>query len=307
MTTVPIADLNGSHIARLRRAARTVIRREDEIRLRLTGDDQSPVRRATPTSRVFTVDTMTAPLTTPVLSTFASPPREAVVTAANVHYDVGPRAARRAVLRGATLHVSRGEWVAIVGPSGCGKSSLLSIIGGLSTPDEGHVLVAGTEVNALSDARRARFRRRHIGFVFQDYNLIDDLTVLGNVELPLLLTGTSSRKARRRAKALLAQLGLAGRESEMPGNLSGGEQQRVAIGRALVARPDVILADEPTGALDSKAAKLVVELLAEARRAGQTIVMVTHDLDVAAAADRTVHMRDGLIDSRTAVSRGGAS
>ena len=251
------------------------------------------------------VDTMTAPLTSPFVSTFSPPPREVVVSAAGIHYDVGPRSARRAVLRGATFQAARGEWVAIVGPSGCGKSSLLSILGGLSTPDEGHVVVAGTEVTALSDARRARFRRRHIGFVFQDYNLIDDLTVIGNVELPLLLTGTSSRKARRRAKALLSQLGLGGRESELPGNLSGGEQQRVAIGRALVAMPDVILADEPTGALDSKAAEVVVELLADARAAGQTIVMVTHDADVAAAADRIVHMRDGLIDSRTTMSTAG--
>jgi putative ABC transport system ATP-binding protein len=196
-----------------------------------------------------------------------------------------------------SLTVDPGEWVAVMGPSGCGKTSLLHILGGLDTPDAGTVAIAGELVTARSEAYRARLRRTHIGYVFQQFNLVSELDVIGNVELPLRLAGMSRRAARVRARDLLDRLGVADRWRAAPAALSGGQQQRVAIARALIARPTVVLADEPTGALDSRAAALVVGALAEAHQAGQTIVMVTHDAGVAASADRIVHMRDGRLDT----------
>jgi putative ABC transport system ATP-binding protein len=196
-----------------------------------------------------------------------------------------------------SLAVDTGEWVAVMGPSGCGKTSLLHILGGLDTPDAGTVAIAGDVVTGRSEAYRARLRRTHIGYVFQQFNLVSELDVIGNVELPLRLAGMSRRAARLRARDLLDRLGVADRWRAAPTALSGGQQQRVAIARALIARPTVVLADEPTGALDSRAAVLVVGALAEAHRAGQTIVMVTHDAGVAASADRIVHMRDGRVDT----------
>jgi putative ABC transport system ATP-binding protein len=199
-----------------------------------------------------------------------------------------------------SLVVDAGEWVAVMGPSGCGKSSLLHILGGLDTPDSGSVFVAGEAMMGRSETARARLRRRSIGYVFQQYNLIGDLDVVGNVELPLLLAGVPRRAARSRARALLDSVGVGDRWSARPADLSGGQHQRVAIARALIARPAVILADEPTGALDSRAAQMVVAALAEAHSDGQTIVMVTHDRDVAAAADHIVSMRDGRVEASSA-------
>jgi putative ABC transport system ATP-binding protein len=203
--------------------------------------------------------------------------------------------AARPVLQGVSLAVEPGAWIAMMGPSGCGKSTALHILGGLDLPDAGSVLLDGEDITLLDVAERAVLRRRRIGYVFQQYNLIPHLDVAGNVELPQRLAGASRRAARGRTAELLDQLGLAGRGHEMPGTLSGGEQQRVAIARAVANHPDLLLADEPTGALDSAASELVLALLRTQHTAGQTIVMVTHDAEVAAAADRTIHLRDGRV------------
>jgi ABC-type lipoprotein export system ATPase subunit len=172
---------------------------------------------------------------------------------------------------------------------------LLHILGGLDAPDSGTVTIAGETMTGRSETGRVRLRRRHVGYVFQQYNLVDDLDVVGNVELPLLLAGVPRRAARARARALLERFDLADRWRAAPAHLSGGQQQRVAIARALIARPTVILADEPTGALDSHSAAVVVDALAQAHQDGQTIVMVTHDHGVAATADRIVEMSDGRV------------
>jgi putative ABC transport system ATP-binding protein len=199
-------------------------------------------------------------------------------------------------VRGVDLVVEAGEWLAVMGPSGGGKSTLLQLLGGLDVPDDGQVVVAGHDLGRLSEARRAVVRRRHIGYVFQFSNLIGDLTAIENVELPMLLVGTRPRVARRRATALLEALGVDDVAGAAPTGLSGGEQQRVALARALANGPTVLLADEPTGSLDSAATAEVLDLLAAQRETGQTIVMVTHDPRVAAAADRIVTMRDGRLD-----------
>lgn len=201
----------------------------------------------------------------------------------------------RPVLRSLSLTVGHGEWVAAMGPSGCGKSTMLHLLGGLDLPDSGSIRLGDDEVTTLDAARRARLRRRRVGYVFQQYNLIPHLDVAANIELPQRLAGTSRRDARTRSHELLAALGLAGRERSMPGTLSGGEQQRVAIARAIANHPDLLLADEPTGALDSASAALVIDVLRAQHELGQTIVMVTHDPRVAASADRTVHVLDGRI------------
>jgi putative ABC transport system ATP-binding protein len=201
----------------------------------------------------------------------------------------------RPVLRGVTLAVEQGAWVAVMGPSGCGKSTMLHLLGGLDLPDEGSVVLGGDEVTAMSVAERAVLRRRRVGYVFQQYNLIPHLEVGANVELPQRLAGVGRRRARVRADELLVTLGLNDRRHDLPGTLSGGEQQRVAIARAMANQPDLLLADEPTGALDSAAAQLVLDLLRGQHAAGQTIVMVTHDPGVASAADLTIHLRDGQI------------
>jgi len=193
------------------------------------------------------------------------------------------------------MEVDRGEWVAAMGPSGCGKSTMLHLLGGLDLPDAGSIRLDDDEITTLAAPDRARLRRRRVGYVFQQYNLIPHLDVTANVELPQRLAGASRREARARSTELLETLGLGGRERNMPGTLSGGEQQRVAIARALANHPDLLLADEPTGALDSASAALVLDLLRARHDGGQTIVMVTHDPEVAAAADRIVHILDGQI------------
>ena len=201
----------------------------------------------------------------------------------------------RLVVERVNLRVRRGEWLAIMGPSGCGKSTLLQMLGGLTTPSAGSVHVTGTNLSDCSESQRARLRRRQIGYVFQRYNLIDELRVVDDVSLPLRLNGVPGRRARAEATQLLERLGLSHAVNARPGELSGGEQQRAAIARALVARPDVVLADEPTGALDSVAAQCVIELIGDASRQGQTIVMVTHDASVATAAHGVIHMVDGAL------------
>jgi putative ABC transport system ATP-binding protein len=211
----------------------------------------------------------------------------------------------RPVLRGLSLAVTEGEWVAAMGPSGCGKSTMLHLLGGLDLPDAGTVRLGDDEVTALAAAERARLRRKRVGYVFQHYNLIPHLDVAANVELPQRLAGASRREARARSFELLEMLGLAGHEHSLPGTLSGGEQQRVAIARAVANHPGLLLADEPTGALDSAAASVVIDILRVQHDRGQTIVMVTHDPVVAAAADRIVHMLDGqIVDSERRVRAG---
>ena len=203
-------------------------------------------------------------------------------------------------LRGFDLSVDRGEVVSVMGPSGCGKSTLLQVLGGLDRPNSGEVWFDGERVDGLSETQWARLRRDRIGFVFQAYNLVDSLTVGDNVELPARLAGADGATARRRALELLGRFGVAGRVADRPGALSGGEQQRVALARALVNDPDVLLADEPTGALDSARTSEVLALLGEQRDRGRTVLLVTHDPRVATVADRLLTMRDGrLVDEMT--------
>jgi putative ABC transport system ATP-binding protein len=201
----------------------------------------------------------------------------------------------QAVLRGVSMTVEPGEWVAITGPSGCGKSTLLHLLGGLDDPDGGTVFLGDDDIGRLTVAARAVLRRQKIGYVFQQYNLIPQLSVSANIDLPQRLVGIGRRAARARTGELLSALGLADKAHAMPATLSGGEQQRVAIGRALANRPALLLADEPTGALDTAASQAVIDLLREQHASGQSIVMVTHDPGVAAAADRSIHLLDGRV------------
>ena len=198
------------------------------------------------------------------------------------------------------VEIADGEFVAVTGPSGCGKSTLLNLLGGLDRPTRGEIELAGRRVDAYSEARWALVRRSDIGFVFQFFNLIANLSVADNVELPGLLAGLSSKEARTRRQELLDSLGIAEHADSAPGHLSGGQQQRVAIARALINRPRVLLADEPTGNLDSASARDVMALLRAAHdERGQTIVLVTHDARVAARADRVLAMRDGAVAHET--------
>jgi putative ABC transport system ATP-binding protein len=198
-------------------------------------------------------------------------------------------------LRGVSLDVAEGEFVSVMGPSGSGKSTLLNLVGGLERPTGGAVCLRDRRVDGLSERRWAILRRREIGFVFQFFNLISNLSVADNVELPGLLAGLSAREARRRRTALLDELGVGETADALPGRLSGGQQQRVALARALVNEPAILLADEPTGNLDSDSARTVLDLLRRCNEAGQTIVLVTHDARVASSSQRVVSMRDGRI------------
>jgi len=212
-------------------------------------------------------------------------------------------------VRNVDLAVAAGEFVSIMGPSGCGKSTLLHMLGGLDRPTAGAVWLRGERVDGLNEKGWALLRRRHIGFVFQFFNLIGNLTVADNVELPALLMGMPARQARARRQELLADLGIEDVAHQVPGRISGGQQQRVALARALVNGPAVLLADEPTGNLDSASAREVMDVIRRYHHAGQTIVLVTHDPRVAAAADRVIHMRDGAItdESRLGGARDSAS
>ena len=198
-------------------------------------------------------------------------------------------------LRGVNLTLEPGEFVALMGPSGCGKSTLLNLVAGLETPDEGEIAVAGELVTGRTEDELARMRRHHIGLVFQFFNLLEGMTVLENVALPAIIAGRKRRMAETRARDLLDLLGIGDKALAVPGVLSGGQRQRLAIARALANDPTLLLADEPTGALDSAGGAEVIELMRRLHRGGQTIVLVTHAAEVAAAAERVVRMCDGRI------------
>jgi putative ABC transport system ATP-binding protein len=205
---------------------------------------------------------------------------------------------------GVDLDVAAGETVAVMGPSGCGKSTLLHLLGGLDRPSGGEIQLDGHRIDQLSERALARLRRTAVGFVFQAFHLMDELTALENVELPALLAGSSPRAARRRATELLDRVGLADRAGFLPAALSGGQRQRVAVARALSNEPRVILADEPTGNLDSAATLDVLRLFESLHAAGQTLVIVTHDERIAATADRLISMRDGAFVDETRLTGG---
>ncbi len=205
-------------------------------------------------------------------------------------------------VRGADLRLEHGEFVAITGPSGSGKSTLLHLLGGLERPTSGEIWLNGVRVDKLSQARWAILRRRNIGFVFQFFNLVSNMTVADNVELAAIMGGASRRQAKARRTELLGELGLAGKADAAPARLSGGEQQRVALARAMANRPLLLLADEPTGNLDSAASAAVLRLLGRAHADGQSILLVTHDQRVASAADRVVSLFDGMIVDDAPVS-----
>lgn len=229
---------------------------------------------------------------------------EAVLSVRGVSkvYGSGPATVR--AVDGVSLDVAAGESLAIVGPSGCGKSSLLYLLGGLESATEGSLRVAGEQLERMTQSALARLRRQTVGFVFQGFELVDELTALENVELPALLAGASPKSARARAGRLLAQVDLAERRDHLPAELSGGQRQRVAIARALTNEPTILLADEPTGNLDSAATTDVLRLFGALHANGQTLVIVTHDERVAATADRLITMRDGALVNETRLSGG---
>ncbi|MBV8940573.1 MAG: ABC transporter ATP-binding protein [Solirubrobacterales bacterium] len=229
-----------------------------------------------------------------------------VLSAQGLCKEYGKGAALVRAVQAVTLEVERGELVAVVGPSGCGKSTLLHLLGGLERPTAGSVRLGGSALERMPEAQQARIRRRDLGFVFQAFHLVDELTALENVELPALLAGASPRGARARASELLAQVGLADRASHLPSALSGGQQQRVAIARALANEPLLVLADEPTGNLDSSATTELLRLFEQLHARGQTVVVVTHDERIAATADRLISMRDGAFVDETKLTGGTA-
>ena len=205
-------------------------------------------------------------------------------------------------LSGINLQIGKGEYVSIAGPSGCGKSTLLSILGLLDSPTDGEYFLNGRPVADLPPSERARVRNREIGFIFQSFNLIGDLTVYENVELPLTYRGMRASERKERTTRALERVGMGHRAKHLPSQLSGGQQQRVAVARALVGEPSILLADEPTGNLDSRNGEAVMELLRELHRGGATICMVTHDPRYAAHADRSIHLFDGRIVDETAAA-----
>jgi putative ABC transport system ATP-binding protein len=209
-------------------------------------------------------------------------------------YEIGEHAVL--ALRGVDLDIRRNEYVAIMGPSGSGKSTLMNLLGCLDTPSEGQYWLEGNQVSEMNDDALARVRNRHIGFVFQTFNLLPRATALHNVELPLIYAGLRRNERHERAKSVLERVGLGDRMQHRPAELSGGQRQRVAIARALVTEPSILLADEPTGNLDSKTSEEIMILLEKLHEAGQTIVLVTHEADIAAHARRRITLRDGVIE-----------
>ena len=222
-------------------------------------------------------------------------PPHALIQVDSVVKTYSSEAGAFSALRGVNLIVAQGEFVAIMGPSGSGKSSLLHLLGGLDRPTSGSVTVAGQALPNLSETSLALYRRAHVGVVFQFFNLIANLSVRDNIELPALLHGVNPADAARRAKDLLERLGIAAQAAKLPAQLSGGQRQRAAIARALINRPSLLLADEPTGNLDSSAGSEVLGLFQELHAQGQTIVLVTHDPGAAAHAGRVIFLRDGLV------------
>jgi putative ABC transport system ATP-binding protein len=220
-------------------------------------------------------------------------------------YDMG--AEKVHALRGVSVEIRRNEYVAIMGPSGSGKSTLMNVIGCLDTPTSGEYWLNGQEVSRMPDDALARVRNREIGFVFQTFNLLPRASALQNVELPLVYGGVAARARRERARAALGRVGLGDRMDHRPNELSGGQRQRVAIARALVNEPAILLADEPTGNLDSATSEEIMKVFETLHTQGQTVIMVTHEADIAAHAERVVVLRDGRIGSDTPGRRGAAA
>jgi putative ABC transport system ATP-binding protein len=220
---------------------------------------------------------------------------EPLITAENVVklYRMGEETVR--ALDGVSFTIPKGEYCAVMGPSGSGKSTLMNILGALDTPTEGRVVIDGANIGEMHDEGLAEFRNRTIGFVFQSFNLLARQTALENVELPMIYAGIEPRERKERAAELLTRVGLGARMTHRPTQLSGGQQQRVAIARALAGNPALLLADEPTGALDTHTGEEILQLFADLNKDGATVVLVTHDLEVATATRRTIEMRDGHI------------
>jgi putative ABC transport system ATP-binding protein len=208
-------------------------------------------------------------------------------------------------LRGVSLALAQGEYLAIMGPSGSGKSTLMHILGCLDVPTSGRYLLAGEDVGSMDEIDLAEIRNQRIGFVFQQFNLLPSLTALRNVELPLSYAGVAREQRRQRAMQALDRVGLGDRAHHLPGEMSGGQQQRVAVARALVTDPDLLLADEPTGNLDSTASEEVLRLFGELHRQGRTVILITHEADLAQRADRVIRLRDGAIASDAIATGGG--
>jgi len=226
----------------------------------------------------------------------AGVPRDAVIVTRNLkrEYQMGSETVH--ALRGVDVTIRRNEFVAIMGPSGSGKSTLMNMIGCLDTPTEGEYWLNGYRVSELNDTALARIRNKEIGFVFQTFNLLPRATSLANVELPLVYAGTGGKERRERAKEALRSVGLGDRMDHKPNELSGGQRQRVAVARALVNRPSILLADEPTGNLDSTTSHEIMELLNQLHINGQTIILVTHEADIAAHAHRQIVLKDGMVE-----------
>jgi len=225
----------------------------------------------------------------------AAPHADDVLTVRGLRKTYEAEGAPVRALRGADLTLARGEFAAIMGPSGCGKSTLLNLVAGLDRADEGEIVLDGETVTGRSEDELARLRRRHIGIVFQFFNLLEGMSALENVVLPAVVAGAPRKRAETRARDLLDLLGLGDKAKAAPGLLSGGQRQRLAIARALANEPTLVLADEPTGALDSAGGVEVMELFRRLHQGGQTILLVTHDNEVASAAGRIVRMKDGVV------------